>query len=208
MEEETIYLRMRLRLQAAPDSIITLGDIAQIIGPDEILGTLRDLPVHRISKSDKNIVVIDLMRVIAVIQSFKSSIDIQTIGPTQTIIDVMYKQKKPPIAFLILVWFLLFIGSAIAIMNFHEDVSMLQVHQKLFYIVTGENIEKPLLMQIPYSFGLGIGMILFFNHFFKKRLNEEPSPLEVEMFKYQQELDQYVIINENKETIKRVGHDS
>ncbi|WP_458412611.1 stage V sporulation protein AA [Schinkia sp. CFF1] len=208
MEEETIYLRMRLRLQAAPDSIITLGDIAQIIGPDEILGILRDLPVHRISKSDKNIVVIDLMRVIAVIQSFKSSIDIQTIGPTQTIIDVMYKQKKPPIAFLILVWFLLFIGSAIAIMNFHEDVSMLQVHQKLFYIVTGENIEKPLLLQIPYSFGLGIGMILFFNHFFKKRLNEEPSPLEVEMFKYQQELDQYVIINENKETIKRVGHDS
>ena len=44
-------------------------------------------------------------------------------------------------------------------------------------------------------------MILFFNHVFKKRFNEEPSPLEVEMFNYQQDLDQYVIMNENKESM-------
>ena len=47
-------------------------------------------------------------------------------------------------------------------------------------------------------------MTLFFNHFFKKRINDEPSPLEVEMFNYQQSLDQYVIMNENKESIKRM----
>lgn len=49
-------------------------------------------------------------------------------------------------------------------------------------------------------------MILFFNHVFKKRLNEEPSPLEVEMFKYQLDLDHYVALNENKETLKDI-HD-
>ncbi|MFP3360102.1 stage V sporulation protein AA, partial [Planococcus sp. SIMBA_143] len=38
-----------------------------------------------------------------------------------------------------------------------------------------------------------------FNHLFKKRFNEEPSPLEVEMFNYQQDLDQYVIVHENDE---------
>ena len=62
-------------------------------------------------------------------------------------------------------------------------------------------IEKPLFFQIPYSIGLGLGMIIFFNHVFKKRLNEEPSPLEVEMFNYQQDLDQYVIMHENKESM-------
>jgi stage V sporulation protein AA len=45
-------------------------------------------------------------------------------------------------------------------------------------------------------------MILFFNHFFKKRFNEEPSPLEVEMFNYQQDLDRYVTMNENKENVR------
>ena len=57
--------------------------------------------------------------------------------------------------------------------------------------------------KFPIRIGLGLGMILFFNHVFKKRLNEEPSPLEVEMFNYQQDLDQYVIMHENKESMSR-----
>ena len=93
-------------------------------------------------------------------------------------------------------------------MNFHEDVSMQQVQQRLYRVITGEQVEKPLWFQIPYSLGIGLGMILFFNHFFKKRINEEPSPLEVEMFQYQQSLDQYVIMHENKEAMRRVDDDS
>src|SRR5690625_6783496 len=84
------------------------------------------------------------------------------------------------------------------IMNFHYDVSMQEVQQKLHYLFTGEQNEFPLWIQIPYSFGLGIGMLLFFNHWFKKRFNEEPSPLEVELFNYQQDLDNYVNHYENK----------
>jgi len=110
------------------------------------------------------------------------------------------------IPFFILIWLLLFFGAALAIMNFHEDVSMQAVHQRIYKIITGKENLKPLILQIPYSIGLGLGMVLFFNHVFKKRLNEEPSPLEVEMFNYQQNLDQYVIINENKESMKRL-HD-
>lgn len=83
---------------------------------------------------------------------------------------------------------------------------MQAVHQRIFKIITGRENDKPLLLQIPYSFGLGLGMVLFFNHVFKKRFNEEPSPLEVEMFNYQQDLDRYVILNENKESMKRL-HD-
>ena len=39
---------------------------------------------------------------------------------------------------------------------------------------------------------------LFFNHWFNKRFNEEPSPLEVEIFKYQQDLDNYLNYKENE----------
>lgn len=79
---------------------------------------------------------------------------------------------------------------------------MQRVHRHLYEMVTGQAVDKPLLLQIPYSLGLGIGMILFFNHWFRKRINEEPSPLEVEMFNYQQSIDQYVILHENKESLK------
>jgi stage V sporulation protein AA len=94
-----------------------------------------------------------------------------------------------------------------AIMNFHDDVSMRTVQEKIYTIITAKKDPKPLLFQIPYSIGLGLGMILFFNHFFQKKLNDEPSPLEVEIFNYQMDLDNYVIIHENKESMKRVDHD-
>jgi stage V sporulation protein AA len=100
----------------------------------------------------------------------------------------------------------LFIGAGLTIMNFHEDVAMSSVHQKIYFLITGRENAKPLILQIPYSLGVGIGMILFFNHIFKKRFNEEPSPLEVEMFNYQQDLDQYIILQENKKAeAKRHG---
>jgi stage V sporulation protein AA len=92
-------------------------------------------------------------------------------------------------------------------MNFHDDVSMKSVQEKLYTIITGKNTPKPLLFQMPYSIGLGLGMILFFNHVFRKRINEEPSPLEVEMFNYQQNIDSYVVIHENKESMKQLDDD-
>jgi stage V sporulation protein AA len=203
MMEQTVYIRLRHRVLVQPNEKIYLKDIAQIIAEDTLLKQLNDLFIYQIKNQDRNIIIVDIMKVIAVIAKFNSNIEVQILGPSQTIIEVVYKRKKISSLFFLLIWFLLFFGSMLTIMNFHEDVSMQEVHQKLYKIITGESVEKPLLFQIPYSIGLGVGMILFFNHVFKKRLNEEPSPLEVEMFNYQQDLDQYVIMHENKETITR-----
>ncbi|MCL6570476.1 MAG: stage V sporulation protein AA [Bacillus sp. (in: Bacteria)] len=205
--EKTIYIRMRNRVQAKPEEKVLLKDIAQIIAPDEYHSYLQSMIIHQLTEMDRNIVVIDVMKVIHLVTDRFREMEIQTIGPAQTIIEVVYKKKKVSLPFFLLIWFLLFFGSAMAIMNFHDDVSMKSVHEKIYTIITGKRDAKPLLFQIPYSIGLGLGMIIFFNHVFKKRLNEEPSPLEVEMFNYQMDIDNYVIIHENKESINRVNDD-
>lgn len=205
--EKTIYIRMRNRVLAKPEEIIYLDDIAQIIAPETIIPKLKKLKVHQISVHDRNIVIIDVMKVIRLISNLIENADVQTIGPAQTIIEVILKKKQMSLPFFILIWFLLFFGSAMAIMNFHDDVSMRSVQEKLYKIITGVEDSKPWIFQIPYSIGLGLGMILFFNHVFQKRINEEPSPLEVEMFNYQMDLDNYVIIHENKESMKRTNDD-
>lgn len=204
MLENTIYIRMRNRVQARPQQVVYLEDIAQIIAPETILPTVKKIFVHQVTEQDKNIVVIDVMKVIALISSAVKVTDIQTVGAAQTIIQVIFKEKGVSLPFFLLIWFLLFFGSAMTIMNFHDDVSMKIVQEKLYTIITGINDPNPLLFQIPYSVGLGLGMILFFNHVFRKRINEEPSPLEVEIFNYQQDLDNYVVIHENKESMKRL----
>ncbi|WP_417896833.1 stage V sporulation protein AA [Bacillus safensis] len=188
------------------DQLIYLEDIAQITGDEFAVQKLSKMPVYHVSKKDRHIAVLDIMHVVKTIKKTWPDIDIQTVGGSEAIVEIdTGKRQLSPVLF-VFVWLLLFVGAALAIMNFHEDVSMRLVHIRLYEMITGKTVEHPYLLQIPYSFGLGFGMILFFNHVFKKRLNEEPSPLEVEMFKYQLDLDHYVALNENKETLKDI-HD-
>lgn len=204
--KEVVYLRLRHRVQATQTQLLKIGDIAQIVASENIKDLVGNTSIHQVKPEDKKLIVIDVMKVIREINTHFPTLEVQIMGDSEAIVEV-YLEKKPfkPLFFSI-VWLLLFIGAGLAIMNFHEDVSMRAVHQKLYEIITGEPNAKPLLLQIPYSFGLGLGMILFFNHLFKKRINEEPSPLEVEMFNYQQSLDHYIAVHENSESEKKL-HD-
>jgi|1186.fasta_scaffold38877_1 stage V sporulation protein AA len=205
MLEKTVYIRLRNRVLVRPRERIYIKDIAQIIANEALHEKIDQLQLYQISDQDRNIIIIDAMQVIAEIAKLDSTIQVQLLGPSQTIVEVVFKKKKYSFTLFVLAWLLLFFGSMLTIMNFHEDVSMQAVHQRIYRIITGKSVEKPLFFQIPYSIGLGLGMIIFFNHVFKKRLNEEPSPLEVEMFNYQQDLDQYVIMHENKESISKIN---
>lgn len=201
---DMIYIRMRNRVQVKQNQKVKIKDIARILGKDETVKQLEEKILLTVKKEDQNIIIIDLVQMIETIQAIDQTLEIQTFGPAQTIIEVICDKSKVSFLSFSAVWLLLFLGAVMTIMNFHVDVSMREVHQKLFTIITGKVDDKPLLIQVPYSIGLGLGMILFFNHFFKKRFNEEPSPLEVEMFNYQQDLDQYVIMNENRESVRHL----
>ncbi|PYZ98499.1 stage V sporulation protein AA [Alteribacter lacisalsi] len=194
--EEQVYIRMKARIRVRQPSSLTLGNIASIIADDQFSENLDKLPVSEaMDDPDSSPVVIDSMKIVRLILKEYPALDVQIVGPVQTIVwHQVDKQPMKPVMFA-LVWFLLFVGSALAIMNFHEDVSMSGVHQKLYKVLTGTETDKPLWLQIPYSFGLGLGMVLFFNHLFRKRINDEPSPLEMEMFNYQDNIDRYVALN-------------
>lgn len=194
---DIVYVRMKKSIEVTHLKRILLKHIALISTSHELKKELENMPVYNITKKDQNIIIIDSFLVVDHLNKHYPNFEFQLIGPVQTIIRVVSK-KSPSILLASLVWILLFIGTAMTIMNFHYDVSMQEVQQKLHYLLTGEENQFPLWIQIPYSFGLGVGMLLFLNHWFKKRFNEEPSPLEVELFKYQQSIDQYVSYYENK----------
>ncbi|GAA0416288.1 MAG: stage V sporulation protein AA [Bacillota bacterium] len=195
---EQVYLRMKKNMEIIGYQELKLKDIAYLSTNASEKEKLENLPIYRITKKDKNIVILDSFLIIEHLNHDFTNLEFQLIGPPQTIIRIQEKKKSPSVMIAIGVWILLFVGTAMTIMNFHYDVSMQEVHQKIHYLLTGQEKEFPLWLQIPYSFGLGIGMLLFFNHWFNKRFNEEPSPLEVEIYNYQQDLDNYVIHYENK----------
>lgn len=197
--ENTVYLRMYHKIRVNPEKVLYVKDLAQVIADENNCKKILNIPVYKVSKKDRNFVVIDAMQVINKISQVMKGVNVQTLGPAESIVEIVFQKKRVSAPFFILIWLLLFLGAALTIIYFHEDVSMGAAQRRIYKMITGIEDEHPLLFQIPYSIGLGAGMILFFNHFFRKRINEEPSPMEVEMFNYQQDLDRYVIMHEKDE---------
>jgi stage V sporulation protein AA len=192
----TLYLRLRKKMRIRRGEIVTLGDAAQLLVEPEYEERIKSLKLCRPTEKDGNMVLLDMMLIVHRIKQQFPSMQIEHFGEPHVLLEVLDEYKPPNVLLIIMVWLLLFVGSGLAIMNFHADVSMALVHRKIYTLLTSREIEYPLLLQIPYSLGIGIGMILFFNHLFKKKFNEEPSPLEVEMFMYQENVSHYVITEE------------
>ncbi len=203
-----VYIRLRKQLQLKKGSALTLGQAAQFIADKEYELALQELVLLRHQKQDGNIMLIDTMRIVRAVKKRFPHMGIEFFGEPHVLVEIIdSERRRAPIAFIVLIGLLLFFGSGLAIMNFHADVSMGQVHRRIYELITGKSTLHPYIMQIPYSIGIGAGMILFFNHLFKKKFNEEPSPLEVEMFLYQENLRQYEIAEEY-EKMKNRGGDS
>jgi len=99
-----------------------------------------------------------------------------------------------------LVGFTLFVGAATTIMCFHTDTQMPLIFQNYYYMFFGENVDMPAIVSIPYSIGLVVGVMVFFNHFAKFKVTDDPTPIEIEMTTYEKETNTSVIDKLNKRT--------
>lgn len=192
-----LYLRLRRKVEIRIGDQIRLGDIAEWITEPEYEQLVGNLLIYESKVEDGNRILIDMMRIMEKLYEAAPELRVIHFGEPHVLLEVSAERKKKTNRLLVAaVWLLLFVGSGLTIMNFHTEASMFQVHQRIYELLTGERVSHPLVLQIPYSLGIGAGMVLFFNHLFKKKFNEEPSPLDVEMFAYQENLDQYVITEE------------
>lgn len=198
MDRELVYLRMKRRKRVPLDTNITVRDVAAVSTSEHYKTKIEQTVLYKVTKEDHEYMVIDSFKLTDGLQKMFPEIECQHIGFNETIIQIEQQKEKASIFRLLLAWVILFIGAAMTIINFHYDVNMQEVQQKIHYLLTNEYEQFPLWLQIPYSIGLGIGMILFLNHWFKKRINEEPSPLEIELHKYEQEIDNYIRHFENE----------
>ncbi|WP_019536698.1 stage V sporulation protein AA [Paenibacillus ginsengihumi] len=201
----TVYLRLRKRLSIRRGEAVLLGQAAQLIADPAYEEALHRIVLYRPRENDGNIVLIDMMLIVERIRASYPLMQIEHFGEPHCLVEVGDPPKPPNIIFIIIVWLLLFIGSGLAIMNFHADVSMAEVHARIYRLVTGLDNDRPLLLQIPYSIGIGVGMVVFFNHLFKKKFNEEPSPLDVEVFLYQESVNHYIVTEEYGKMHDRTG---
>lgn len=84
-------------------------------------------------------------------------------------------------------------GSAFSIMAFHNDISVTNIFMQFYEFVTGNSSSGFTVLEVSYSLGLLLGIIVFYNHVGKKKVTQEPTPIEVSMRNYERDMDDAVV---------------
>ena len=157
-ESVTVYLKGDRNVEVTKRDV-TLGDILEIECADKLL--------------QSKIRVLKILRIRDVIVTYEN-------------------QKTPPMIWHLLktavVTVIIFCGSAFSIMAFNNDVDVSKLFGQIYELVIGKESNGFTILEIMYSVGLVVGILIFFNHFGKKRFTVDPTPMEVQMRLYENDI--------------------
>ena len=193
--KKSLYLKIEQCIQVDQTSV-KIGDFAQMECADRnILNRLKNEYFMNVSENPNQRSVVSVLAVIQKIHEIYPELEIQNVGENDFIIG--RKPKEPSrimtVIKVVSVCLISFFGSVFAMMTFNEDVSALDSFRKVYTWVMGTAPQGATVLELSYSIGTSVGIIVFFNHFGKKRLTQEPSPVEVEMSGYDKQVYTTVI---------------
>ncbi|TCO70205.1 stage V sporulation protein AA [Marinisporobacter balticus] len=203
MFTKEIYIQLKDNVNIVQESKVFVRDLAVILTDKDIREDVLDIEVLEIPKDDRGHIIVSVLTIMEKIVQRYPNTKLFPIGEIEILMKIEKKEKKEKkiwlLCRLIIVCTVVFVGSALALMNFHADINMQESHKQIYKMITGIDENRPLILQIPYSLGIGFGMAVFFNHILPKRFSDEPSPMEVEMASYRKSMDGY-ILNHQKNT--------
>ena len=91
-----------------------------------------------------------------------------------------------------------FFGAAFSIMTFNTDADVGKLFRQIYEQVTGSVSNGFTILEFTYSVGLGLGVLFFFNHFSRVKITSDPSPMQVQMRIYEDQVNSTVIEDINR----------
>lgn len=176
---------------------VYLQDIAGLsCSNSKILNRLRVMPVASLEPDRPGRYVMSVMDLIKEIQKKEPNLEINTIGEPNFIITY----QKEPVTNLVWRWckvlfvsFATFFGAAFSIMTFNNDVDVPALFRQIYEQVTGVPGQNFTILEISYSVGIGLGVLFFFNHFGRLKLTDDPTPMQVQMRLYENDVNTTII---------------
>ncbi len=176
---------------------VTLGDILNMECADyEVVAKLKNVKLLEFEKEGQHRKVISILKIIECIHQEYPALEIQNMGAQDVI--VTYEDQKKNNKWLewskvFVVAIISFIGAAFSIMTFNNDSGTLDLFSKIYEMFMGQPKEGASILEWTYCFGLVVGILLFFNHFGKKKLSVDPTPIEIEMRLYEKDIQTTLI---------------
>lgn len=193
---DTLYIQMDQNVVVHHPHIY-LQDIARLsCSNTKLLNRLRVMPVTNLDPDKPGRYVLSSMDLIKDIQKKEPELDITTIGESTFIITY---QKEGSVNIIlrwckvIFVCLATFFGAGFSIMTFNNDVDVPALFEQIYTQVTGQASNGFSVLEISYSMGIGLGVLFFFNHFGRMKLTDDPTPMQVQMRLYEDDVNTTVI---------------
>ena len=206
MKECTIYIKID-RNTCVREGKVLLSDIAKIeCERQDILRKIKNMVVHNFEiplkdGSRHNTVSMSILKIIKLIHEVAPGSLVVNEGETDFVIEYQKKPQKNQWLDKIKTIFLciiVFFGSAFSIIAFNNDVSIVKAFNQFYYQVMGTMPDGVSELEVCYCIGLAVGITVFFNHVGNKKITHDPTPLQVEMRKYENDLDMTFIENASR----------
>lgn len=193
---EILYLKIDRNIEV--DHIdVRLGDVAKLECTDaSVKNRLKTLKILKIQAQKSNRYVFSVMKVIELIHEVYPNLEIQNVGEPDFIVEYEspeYARDRWSIVKVILLCITIFMGSAFSIMAFNNDVGVGQVFDQVYELVMGKPSDGFTVIEITYSLGMAAGILIFYNHFGGKRITKDPTPIEVQMRLYEDDVNTTLI---------------
>lgn len=181
---------------------VTLDDLVSMECTDKMaLARIRTITVIKFRRSQHQRCVVSILRIIARIHGIYPEMDIRNLGETDMIVTYENQKTPAPVWHILKTFFVAavtFFGAAFSIMAFNNDVDVTKLFGQIYEWVTGQEAEGITVLEITYSIGVTAGILIFFNHFGKKRFTVDPTPLEIQMRLYENDIQKTVIENSGR----------
>ncbi len=185
---------------------VALKDIASMTCANQpVVNRLKTLRVHTFHESSgrkkkAQQEVFSILKILELIGKEYPSLQIQNEGETDFVVEYIPNQESKwlEIAKAVIVCILIFFGSAFTIMTFNNDVGVSDVFAKFYFQVMGRESSGFTQLEICYSIGIALGILVFFNHIGRKKVTHDPTPMQVQMRLYEQDVDSTFIENSSR----------
>lgn len=183
--------------------LVCVEDIASVYCRNkEVSSKIKKLKIHSFEEKDSKRVVISILKVIELIEKKHPDLSVENVGENATLIElVKVNEHKGFLQWLKVVFVaaVSFFGTAFSIMAFHNDISINRLFSSIYELVTGEATDGYTILEAAYSLGVAAGIILFFNHVGGRRITKDPTPIEVEMRVYENDVNKSLIETADRE---------
>ena len=78
-------------------------------------------------------------------------------------------------------------------MTFNNDVDVGNLFADIYTQVTGQVSSHFTILEITYSVGIGLGVLFFFNHFGHMEITADPTPMQIQMRLYEDDVNTTII---------------